>query len=137
MPQFKTLLQQKQDFPPKPESNWQDLYNVQRARYMRRYNPMVGKASKKKRDITKLKSQQSAMSQLDQTLNKFVTRQPRSYGIDVVERKNLNYSYHRIKTLKKARAADDYSLDDEEEEEHMGSKPTLWKVARLKSLHDG
>ena len=62
MPQFKTLLQQKQDFPPKPESNWEDLYNVQRARYLRRYNPMVGKVSKKKRDITKLKSQQSAMS---------------------------------------------------------------------------
>ena len=74
------------------------------------------------------------MTQLNQILNKFMimTRQPRSYGIDVVEHKNFNYSYHRIKNLlKKDRDGDD------DEKEHMGSKPTLWKVARLESLNDG
>ena len=100
MPQFKTLIQQKTDFPPESAHDVPDPSKRVRGRYMRRYNPMSGRASIKKREITKLKSTQSAMGQLDQTLNKFVTRQPQSYGIDIVERKNLNYTYNRVKTEK-------------------------------------
>ena len=97
MLQYKTFTQQKKDFPPPPADDWLDRVRSQNRRYLRRYNPMGPKDLHKKREITKLKSTQSAMSQLDATLNKFVTRQPRSFGIDVVERNNLNYTYHKVK----------------------------------------
>ena len=101
MLQYKTFTQWKQDFPPPPADDWLDRVRAQRGRYLRRYNPMGPKDFHKKREITKLKLTQSAMSQLDTTLNKFVTRQPRSFGIDVVERNNLNYTYHRVKATPK------------------------------------
>ena len=48
MPQFKTLIQQKTDFPPESAHDVPDPSKRVRGRYMRRYNPMSGRASIKR-----------------------------------------------------------------------------------------